>query len=59
VLIVAAGRRAFAMFLIIDDEIEIRETLTEIFKIYGYFGRTAENGRSALEALRSRCIFQN
>lgn len=47
------------MFLIIDDEIEIRETLTEIFKIYGYFGRTAENGRSALEALRSRCIFQN
>ena len=42
------------MFLVVDDEAEIRETLTELFGFYGYSGRTAENGLQALEKLSSR-----
>ena len=42
------------MFLIIDDDHEIREALVEFLALRGFSGRTAENGREALRLLRAR-----
>ena len=42
------------MFLVIDDETDIRELVAEFFNLRGYTGRAAEDGRKALDLLRSR-----
>jgi CheY-like chemotaxis protein len=46
--------QAYAMFLVIDDEANIREMMAELFALHGYSGRTAQNGRDALQTLRAR-----
>lgn len=39
--------------VVVDDEIELRETLHDVFVEEGFGVRTASNGREALELLRS------
>lgn len=39
--------------LLVDDEIELRETLHDVFVDEGFGVRTASNGREALDLLRS------
>jgi two-component system, chemotaxis family, chemotaxis protein CheY len=42
------------MFLIVDDEADIREALVELLTLRGFSGRSAENGSVALQLLRER-----
>jgi CheY-like chemotaxis protein len=42
-----------AQILIVDDDLDIRETLTELLQGEGYDCATAGNGREALDYLRS------
>jgi CheY-like chemotaxis protein len=42
------------MFLIVDDDREVREALVELLALHGFSGRAAENGRDALRLLRVR-----
>jgi CheY-like chemotaxis protein len=42
------------MFLIVDDEAEIREALLELLGLRGYSGRSAHDGCTALQMLRAR-----
>src|ERR1700728_5301573 len=42
------------MFLIVDDEADIREALVELLTLRGFSGRSAENGSVALQLLRAR-----
>jgi two-component system chemotaxis response regulator CheY len=42
------------MFLIVDDDSDTREALTELLTLRGFTGRSAENGRVALQLMRSR-----
>jgi len=42
------------MFLIVDDDDNIREALEELLALHGFTGRLAENGRVALQLLRTR-----
>lgn len=46
-------QRLTAQILIVDDDSDIRETLTELLQGEGYDCATAGNGREALEYLRS------
>ena len=46
-------RSLTAQILIVDDDADIRETLTEVLQGEGYGCATASNGREALEYLRS------
>lgn len=40
--------------LLIEDDLDIREALTELLRFEGYAVETAENGKEALEYLRSQ-----
>jgi two-component system, chemotaxis family, chemotaxis protein CheY len=42
------------MFLIVDDDDNIREALEELLALHGFTGRSAENGSVALQLLRAR-----
>jgi two-component system, chemotaxis family, chemotaxis protein CheY len=42
------------MLLVIDDEPDVRASLLELLNLNGYSGRSAANGRAALQALRAR-----
>jgi CheY-like chemotaxis protein len=42
------------MFLIVDDDSNIREALMELLTLRGFTGRSAENGEVALQLLRLR-----
>ena len=44
----------FGTVLVVDDDVEIRETLTSLLQHEGYSVLRAENGVQALEQLR-RC----
>ena len=41
------------MFLIVDDDSDTREALTELLTLRGFTGCSAENGRVALQLIRS------
>lgn len=45
-----------AQILIVDDDPDIRETLSELLQAEGYGCATASNGRDALEYLRSHPV---
>ncbi len=40
-----------ASILVVDDDVDIRETLAEVLEIEGYGVETAEHGRAALDML--------
>jgi CheY-like chemotaxis protein len=42
--------------LIVDDEVEIRETMAMLFELDGFEVRTAENGLEALEILGGNAV---
>jgi CheY-like chemotaxis protein len=41
--------------LVVDDEKDIAESLTEILILHGYDAQAFENGKSAIESARQRC----
>ncbi len=49
----AFGARLLKSILIVDDDADVREMLCQFFTIEGYSVATAQNGREALDKLRS------
>ena len=41
--------------MVVDDEKDIAESLTEILILHGYDAQAFENGKSAIESARQRC----
>jgi CheY-like chemotaxis protein len=42
------------MFMIVDDDRDVREAVVELLALHGFTGRSAENGSVALQLLRAR-----
>jgi CheY-like chemotaxis protein len=52
----AFGVRLLKSILIVDDDADVREMLSQFFSIEGYTVATAQNGRDALDKLHSRQV---